>query len=210
MPRLRVLRLLDFDNWHSSKPSIDHLLSSLKHLCPDLTELAVSAGLLQLKTESYGLITMLGVSRLTVQGDTSLVELPTHSSKQDYLTGEVVVDLLHNNPNLVWLKVENCRQMSEEKVQTLLEIASQRPNKKIVISFHNCRLNLEHHYSKPSTVKLTISRDLEDNPFDANFSDSSASSWASTDSESIHLWHNSDDDDDDNDDPNIIVHEFFE
>lgn len=190
LPKLKVLKLLDFDNWHSNKPNIDSFLSSLKMFCPNLIEFGISAGLFQLKTESYGLISMLNVIRLTVQGDTSLVELP-HNSKQDFSCNDVVIDLLDSNTNLTWLKVENCPLVDEEAIVSLLNIASKRQRQRFQLIFNNIRVNSLQQMSGeiPENVNLVITRDEEEN-FDVNYTDDS--SFDSTDSESIHL--ESDDD----------------
>ncbi|CAG2103566.1 unnamed protein product [Medioppia subpectinata] len=199
MSRLRVLRLIDFDNWHSQKPNIDPLLAELKRFCPHLVEFAISAGLFQLKTESYGLIGLLDVPTLTIQGDSSLqVADPPYSSKHNYLTNEVVVDLLKATKSLRRLKVENSQQIDEEAINGCLEVSAARSRRQIELIFCNIRLNSVSQITTklPENVSLVVNKDEEVIDLD-DYTDGSSSSFDTSDSDSIHLF--SDDDDFDGD-----------
>ncbi|CAG2164594.1 unnamed protein product [Oppiella nova] len=196
MSQLKVLRLIDFDNWHSFKPNIDPLLSELRRFCPNLRELGISAGLFQLKAESYGLIGLLNVSVLTVQGDSCLNvgEGLNHSNKHNYLTDEVVVELLKSSPGMRRLKVENCVFVGEEAIAGCLQESATRSRQRIELIFSNTRLNSANQLTAkvPQNVSLVVTKEVEAIDLE-DYSDGS-SSFDSSDSDSIHLFSEDDDD----------------
>ncbi len=195
LPKLKILKLLDYDNWHSSTPNIDPFLSILKQYCPNLVEFGISAGLFQLKVESYGLISLLSVRKLTIQGDTSINEFH-HSNglkKQDITTNEVIIDLFKSNPKIVSLKVENCPLVGEEALLACLEIASLRNRERFELVFANTLLlpTYQPIAKVPQNIDLKITKEEDEINIDLD-DDTASSSFLTSDNDSIEIDYDSD------------------
>ncbi|CAG2100124.1 unnamed protein product [Medioppia subpectinata] len=125
LSRLKVLRLLDHNNWHRKRESIDPLLAQLNTYCPDLTELGISAGLFDLKAKSYRLIGELNLPVLTIQDD----RYPYgdyEDSVRHNVSNDDVVDLLKATTSMRRFRVENCSVVDNEAVKACLEVLATR------------------------------------------------------------------------------------
>ncbi|CAG2118692.1 unnamed protein product [Medioppia subpectinata] len=158
LSRLKVLRLLDHDNWHLNKESIDPLLGQLKRYCPDLTEFGVSAGLFDLKAKSYRLIGELNLPVVTIQDDRIpngwYDDIETH-----YVSNDDVVDLLKATTNMRRFRVENCSEIDKEAVKACLEVLATRSRRRIELILVNTTDEIEEiraEFTVPPNVSLVF------------------------------------------------------
>ncbi|CAG2108362.1 unnamed protein product, partial [Medioppia subpectinata] len=158
LSRLKVLRLFDHNNWHRKRESIDPILAQLKRYCPDLTELGISAGLFDLKAQSYRLIGELNLPVLTIQDD----RYPYgdyDDSVRHSVSNDDVVDLLKATTSMRRFRVENCSVIDNEAVKACLEVLATRSRRRIELIFtniSNITEEMRNEFTVPPNVSLVF------------------------------------------------------
>lgn len=188
--KLRCLNLLDYDNWHSKVPMVDDVLRDIKVHCPNLSTFGISAGLFELRKESYSLIIDMNLKKLNLQGDLELQQMNTGSGRngrKNNLNDQVIIKLCKSNNILTCLMVSNSNLITNESLEACFEMARRRPKEKFFFAFLSTAITRPPNQSIPPNVSLDIhqpefnlafedildvSTDSDDDDVNIEFSDS--------------------------------------